>query len=76
MLGPVEAKLLSFERVQGIVFGAFAKVSEPVHWLIDQLATSRVTVAGRQNGRRGLERSSEGEWAIVLGMLWRKLSVA
>ena len=43
-IGPVEAKLLSFERVQGVVFGAFGEVSEPVHRLIDHLATSRVTV--------------------------------
>ena len=76
VVGPVEAKLLSFERVQGIVFGAFAEVSEPVHRLIDQLATSRVTVAGPQKGRRGLERSNEGERAMVVGMLRRKLSVA
>ena len=75
-IGPVEAKLLSFERVQGVVFGAFGEVSEPVHRLIDHLATSRVTVAGPQRSRKGLERSSEGERTLVVGMLRRKLSVA
>ena len=38
-VGPIEAKLLSFERVRGVVFGAFGEASEPLHQLIDQLAT-------------------------------------
>ena len=75
-VGPVETKLLSFERVQGVVFGAFGEVSEPVHHLIDKLATSRVTVAGPQRSRKGLERSREGERALIIGLIRRKLSVA
>ena len=47
-VGPVEAKLLSFERVRGVVFGAFGEASELVHQLIDQLANLRVAVAGPQ----------------------------
>ena len=76
VVGPVEQKLLSYERVQGVVFGAFGEASEPTHMLIDQLATSRVTVAGPQRGRKGVERSREGERALVVGQIRRKLSVA
>ena len=57
----MERKLLTYERVQGLVFGAFGKASEDVHTLIDQLATSRVRVAGPQRGINGTERSVEGE---------------
>ena len=72
--GLVEAKLLSFERVRSIVFGAFGEASEPLHQLIDYLATSRVSVAGPQRGRKGTERSLEGERALVVGQLRRRLS--
>ena len=72
----MERKLLSYERVQGLVFGAFGEASEDVHTLINQLATSRVQVAGPQRGRKGKERSVEGERALVVGQLRRKLSVA
>ena len=75
-VGPVEAKLLTFERVQGVVFGAFGEASEPLHQLINQLATSRVTVAGPQRGRRGVERSPEGERSLVVSQIRRRLSVA
>ena len=75
-MGPVERKLLSFERVQGVVFGAWGEASEPVHRLIDVLATSRVRVAGPQRGRKGMMRSEEGERSVVVGMLRRKLSAA
>ena len=74
--GPVEQRLLSYERVQGVVFGAFGEASQPVHRLIDWLATSRVRVAGPQRGRRGTLRSEEGERSLVVGQLRRKLSVA
>ena len=76
VVGPVERKLLSYDRVQGLVFGAFGEASEPVHRLIDQLADSRVTVAGPQRGRKGVERAVEGERALVVGQIRRKISVA
>jgi hypothetical protein len=75
VVGPLEMKLLSFERVQGVVFGAFGEASEPVHRLIDWLATNRVRVTGPQRGRRGFMRSEEGERSLVVGQLRRKLSV-
>ena len=75
-VGPVERKLLSFERVRGLVFGAFGEASLPVHQLVDSLATSRVSVAAPQRGRMGVERSEAGERAIVVGQVRRKLSIA
>ena len=65
-VSPVERKLLSYERVQGLVFGAFGEASEPVHRLIDHLANSRVSMAGPQRGKCGQERSAEGERAVVI----------
>ena len=44
-LGPVESKLLSFGRVQGIVFGNYGEASEATHKLQDTIANSRVRVA-------------------------------
>jgi hypothetical protein len=41
----VESKLLSFGRVQGIVFGNYGEVSEATHKLLDTITTSRVRVA-------------------------------
>ena len=82
LVGPVEAKLLSYERVRGLVFGAFGEASQPVHQLIDALATSRVAVARPQRARMGLEtqgrvdRTVMGERAIVVGQIRRRLSVA
>ena len=57
-VGPVESKLLSYKRVQGLVFGAFGEASEPLHRLIDLLADSRVYVAGLQRGKGGQLTSS------------------
>ena len=52
-VGPIEAKLLSYEQV-GMVFGAFGEASQPVHQLVDSLATSRVTVVVPEWGRIGV----------------------
>ena len=75
-VGPVEAKLLSFERVRDIGFGAFGEAWEPLHQLIHYLAIPRVSVPGPQRGRKGTERSLEGERALVVGQLRRRLSIA
>ena len=72
----MEAKLLTYERVQGLVFGAFGEASEPLHRLIDHLADSRVNVARPQTGKHGQERTAVGEKAAVVGQLRRNLSVA
>ena len=39
-IGRVEAKLLSFPEVEGIVFGNWGEASEATHKLVDALATS------------------------------------
>ena len=44
-IGRVEAKLLSFPKVEGIVFGNWGEVSEATHKLVDALATCRARVA-------------------------------
>ena len=75
-VGPVEAKLHSLGQVRGVVFGAFGEASRPVHDLVDFIATSRVAVAGPQRGRKGALREPEGERAIIVGQVRRKLSVA
>ena len=76
-VGPVEYKLLSFDPVEGLVFGNFGEASEAVHKLVDTLATSRVRVAAPQRrGRRGLARSEDEERSVVVSSIRRKLSVA
>ena len=57
----MEAKLLTYERVQGLVFGAFGEASEPLHRLIDHLADSRVNVARPRGGRMGRRGQLWGE---------------
>ena len=75
-VGPVETKLLSFPRVQGMVFGSFGKASEAVHGLVEHIATSRVRVAGPQKGKRGVIRSEDGEKAMAVSFVRRSLSLA
>ena len=58
-IGPVENKLLSFPQVQGLVFGSYGEASEPVHKLVEILATSSVQVSGPQRGKRVLVRGEE-----------------
>ena len=74
-VGRVEQKLLSLGPIQGIVAGQFGEVSEATHSLLDTLATSRVRMAGPCVGRRGLLRSEEGERAVAIATLRRRLGV-
>ena len=75
VVGRVEAKLVSLGQVQGLVAGQFGEVSEATHALIAALATSRVRVAGVTRGRRGHWRTEEGERAIAVTALRRRLGV-
>ena len=74
----MESKLLSFGRVQGIVFGNYGEVSEATHKLLDTIATSRVRVALPQAAatRRGDSRLDEGEKAVAVSYIRRRVSVA
>ena len=62
--------------VQGMVFGSFGEASEAVHDLVENIATSRVRVAGPQKGKRGKTRSEEGEKAMAVSFVRRTLSLA
>ena len=59
----------------GIVAGNFGEVSEDTHLLLDALATCRVRTAGTSLGRRGHLRSEEGERAVAIAALRRRLGV-
>ena len=76
VVGPVEAKLVSFPPLRTWVFGAWGEVSEDVHVLVHDLATARLkhlqTLQGRETWGR---RSQEGELAILTGQIRRWLSV-
>ena len=74
-VGPVEQKLISLGDVSGVVSGNFGEVSEDTHALIASLATSRVRVAGPSRGRRGMTRSEDGERAVAISALRRRLGV-
>ena len=55
--------------------GQFGEVSEATHSLLGTLATSRVGMAGPSVGKRGLLRSEEGERAVAIATLQRRLGV-
>ena len=74
-LGRVEAKLVSLGEVRGLVAGAWGEVSDDVHGLLDAMATSRVRLAGPGRGRRGYMRSEEGERAMTISSLRRRVGV-
>ena len=74
-VGAVERKLVELGEVRGIVAGNFGEVSQETHSLLASLATSRVRVAGPSRGRRGHMRSEEGERAIAISALRRRLGV-
>ena len=63
MVGRVEAKLVSLGALRGIVVGNWGEVSEDTHALLSTLATNRAKVAGGSIGKKGRERSKEGERA-------------
>ena len=74
-MGPVEQRLIDLGEVRGIVSGGFGEVSEDTHSLLASLATCRVRVAGPSRGRRGHLRSEEGERAMAISALRRRLGV-
>ena len=76
MVGRVEAKLVSLGALRGIVVGNWGEVSEDTHTLLSTLATNRAKVAGGSIGKKGRERSEEGERAVAIGYLRRTLGVA
>ena len=71
----MQQKLVSLGPIQGIVAGQFGEVSEPTHSLLDALATSRVRFAGPSLSRRGHMRTEEGERAVAMASLRRRLGI-
>ena len=74
-VGAVDRKLVELGDVHGIVAGNFGEVSQQTHSLLASLATSRVRVAGPSRGRRSHMRSEEGERAMAISALRRRLGV-
>ena len=75
-IGRVETKLLTFPKVEGIVFGNWGEASEATHKLVDAMATSRARVAEPQTSRRGDRLTEEGVRALAVGHIRKTLSVA
>ena len=76
-VGGVERKLLSFPKVEGIVFGNWGEASAATHQLVEALATSRARVAAPQaRGRKGKILAEEGVKAMAVGYIRRRLGVA
>ena len=74
--GRVERKLLTFPKVEGIVFGNWGEVSQTTHDLVEALASSRARVTEPQARRRGGNLSEEGVKALAVGFIRRRLGVA
>ena len=74
--GRVERKLLSFPKVEGLVFGNWGEASESVHSLVEHLATSRARVGEPQARSRGGRLSEEGIKSVAVGYIRRRLSIA
>ena len=76
-VGRVESKLLSFPKVEGIVFGNWGEASQATHNLVEVLASSRARVAAPQaRSRRGNEMTEEGVKGLAVGFIRRRLGVA
>ena len=77
VVGPVEARLLSFPPLRGWVFGAWGEASEDIHSLVHDLASARQKHQHLLDGRRGgwSRLSEEGELALLTGQIRRSLSL-
>ena len=71
----MEQKLGSLGEVWGVVAGQWGEVSQAVHYLLDNMTTSHVRVAGPSMGRRGLLHSKAAERAMVIAGLRRRVGV-
>ena len=75
VVGRVEARLLSYGRVRGWVFGAWSEASNEVHSMVQRVAEARMEVADLQPGVRGAPRSKTVQLAQLVGHVRRKLSI-
>ena len=74
-VGRVEARLLTYGRVTGWVFGAWSEASEPVHSMVQRVAEARLEVADLQPGVRGAPKPRAAQLAGLVGHVRRKLSI-
>ena len=73
----MEEKLLSFPKVEGIVFGNWGEASEAVHRLVDAMATSRAMIADPQTRKKSVMiMSEEGVKSLAVRFIRRRLGVA
>ena len=72
----MEAKLLSYPKVAGLVFGNWGEASEAVHSLVEQLAVSRAKIAEPQKRNKGGTLTEEGVKSLAVGTIRRRLSIA
>ena len=70
--GPVTRKLLSFGRIQAVVFGAFGEGSRDAHGLVDRLASRR---AAREWVRLGCRDEADAK-EMVSRSLYRSWGIA
>ena len=75
-VGRVEARLLTYGRVTGWVFGAWSEASEPVHSMVQRVAEARLEVADLQPGVRGAPKPRAAQLAGLVGHVRRKLSIS
>ena len=78
IVGPVEAKLASFPRIEGWVFGKWGECSPDVHNLIREMAKSRISYQQeleRKEGRRSKEMSDSASLSLLTGQIRRGLSL-
>ena len=75
VIGPVEAKLLSFPPLRRWVIGAWGEASEDLHILVKDLAVARAKHQQQLEGRWQSRRTEEGEVAVLTGQVRRMLSL-
>lgn len=74
VIGPVEAKLLTFGQISGWCFGACGEASSDIHSLVQRISRSRQEVVDLQHGRRGAPKSRVAELASHVGYVRRQLA--
>ena len=78
-VGPVQAKLMDFGKVEVLVFGAFCEASEGLHKLAEAVAEARVRLVllnVGKDGRRGGVTAFAGAKAVAVGQVRRWLFTA
>ena len=75
-VGGVERKLLTFPKVEGLVFGNWGEASKATHQLVEALATSRAQIGDPQaRTKRGDIMTEEGIKSMAVGYIRRKLGI-